>query len=462
MKTKSRFFKILIFASILLVAGLLAAGWWGSSQAGGAQAAAETAEVQAAELIDQVEASGVIQPQQSASLRWKTSGTVQDVLVAEGQVIAAGQALMQLDPASVPANVLSAQADLVNARKTLKDLETNAEISKVQALQKISDYAGAVKDAKYNLDNYTPPAEQAGMQPLEAFDLMRQRLDAAWEAFRPYENFSENDPTREDLKEKVDLAQSDYNSAVRRLELMYQLEAAEANLDKARSDYDRWKDGPDPDEVAAAEARIVTAEATLAQQTLTAPFAGEILALEYQPGDLADTTTIAASLADRSRQLVEVKIDESDISRVRVGSLASVTLDALPGETLTGKVEYINPLGATESGIVKYSVRVALDSTGLNVPLGATADVVIQEGPARQVLTVPIRAIQRDDNQGEYVLVVAPDGTQRRVDVVGGDLLGDRVVVTPPDPQAAWLEPGDLVVLNTVQKQQPRMGPFGG
>jgi hypothetical protein len=64
---------------------------------------------------------------------------------------------------------------------------------------------------------------------------------------------------RQDLKEALDEAQSAHNSAVKRLEYEYQLAVAESN--EARSqDCDKWKNGPNPNDIATAEARLAAAK----------------------------------------------------------------------------------------------------------------------------------------------------------------------------------------------------------
>jgi hypothetical protein len=128
---------------------------------------------------------------------------------------------------------------------------------------------------------------------------------------------------------------------------------------------------------------------------------------------------------------VETQVDESDIANVKLGNQAQVTLDAMPGLTLTGKVTAINPVGQVVSGLVKYAVRVDLDKVkaGTFLPLGTTANVVIQTKAASASLAVAIAAIQNDSN-GEYVWAIQSDGSAKRVDVVSGLIVGDQVVVT--------------------------------
>jgi len=95
-----------------------------------------------------------------------------------------------------------------------------------------------------------------------------------------------------------------------------------------------------------------------------------------------------------------------------------------------------------DQGIVKYTVRVELNRVGegVDIPLGATADVRIQNGEPKQGLAVPIRAIQ-NDAQGEYVNRIGTDGSIQRLDVTSGDIVGDLVIVIGD------LQAGERVIL---------------
>lgn len=443
----------LIIIGVFIVAALGAVYLVMRRQPASAQSSAESGVVEQITVVDSVEVSGIIEPYQSAAIFWKTSGTVAEVNFEEGEPVKVGDVLMTLEPTSAPGSVTSAQTDLSNARKSLSDLYTNADIARVQAQQSIANYAKAVRDAQYQLENYNVPTDQAGLEPMAAMDQTKEKLDQAWADFEPYMYYPETDTTREDLKDELDSAQSDYDTAVKRVQYVNQLEAAEANLEKARQDYQKWQKGPDPEEIAIVEARIAAAEATLRQLQITAPFDGEVLAVNYQPGDVVISNLAAASVVNRAELFVEVKIDESDFSKVQPGDPASVTLDALPDVELTGKVISINPLGEMEQGIVKYVVRVELNSAGedADIPLGATANVTIQHGAPKQGLAVPIRAIQ-NDAQGEYVNRIGTDGNTQRVDVTSGDIVGDLVIVVGD------LQAGERVLLG----QTAQMGPGGG
>jgi multidrug efflux pump subunit AcrA (membrane-fusion protein) len=144
------------------------------------------------------------------------------------------------------------------------------------------------------------------------------------------------------------------------------------------------------------------------------------------------------------------------VANVKAGQQVDVTLDALTGVTLTGKVAVINPVGETVSGLVKYNVRIDLDKVTDQefLPLGTTANVTIHVKDATASLAVPITTIQ-NDAKGEFVVVVQSDGLAKRVDVVSGAIVGDMVVVTGD------LQEGELVQSNQASSFNAP-NPFGG
>jgi HlyD family secretion protein len=204
-----------------------------------------------------------------------------------------------------------------------------------------------------------------------------------------------------------------------------------STLEDAQREFDRLKDGPDPDDVSAAQAKVDAAQATVNSLNIIAPFDGQVLSVDDRAGDTVNTGDLSINLADLNHLYVETQVDESDVANVKLGNQAEVTLDAVPGVTFTGEVSAINPVGEVVSGLVKYKVRVDLDKIEGEtfLPLGTTANVIIQTKAASATLAVPISAIQNDSN-GEYVWVIQTEGSSARVDVVSGSIVGDVVVVT--------------------------------
>ena len=225
-----------------------------------------------------------------------------------------------------------------------------------------------------------------------------------------------------------------------------------AEYEDAQLAYDRLKDGPNAQDLLAAQAKVDAAQATVDSMSIIAPFDGEVLYVESQPGNVVDVDTLALNMANLDHLYIETQVDESDVANVSVGDPTTATLDAIEGLELNGEVAAIDPVGEVDSGLVKYTVRIDIHQAEEDVflPLGATANVIIQVEPPTTSLAVPITAVQ-NDSKGEYVLVLQADGTTKRVDIVSGSIVGDLVVVT-----------GDLKEGDTLTTSQTSNGPGSG
>jgi HlyD family secretion protein len=351
--------------------------------AGGEETGAPGPGVTGSPSAGSVVASGVVAPAQQAELAFAISGQVDLVNVAVGDQAQAGQALVQLEgQEALQAAISAAQFELEQAEQALKDLQTQAETGRVQAMQDIVTYARAVKDAQYALDNFTIPTNQTGMDAVTALTEMKAALDQARAAFEPYKHRPSGDSLREDFKEALDQAQSDYNSAVRRLQLEYDLAVAEAKLAKAQKDYEILAAGPDPDLVRLAEGRranaqtqLAAAQAALNRLTLSAPFAGVVSALEVHPGEWVMVGQPVLGLADLAALRVETTdLSERDIPQVEVGQAVTVSIEALAIE-IGGRVIAIAPLADMLGGDVVYMTTIELDSIPPGLRAGMSAEV---------------------------------------------------------------------------------------
>jgi HlyD family secretion protein len=379
------------------------------------------ASVVSLKVAQTVEASGSLDAQPAANLTWNTGGVVDTVNVKAGDKVKAGDVLMKLRTTSVSSNIISAQADLVTAQK---DLE-NVKSSSTDLAQATID----LKDAQEAYDkaaNYLQYLQNSRKVPQSETKLFLETKRNSW--MYVYKTKTFRGPAPQDW---IVEAQND-------------LGLKKGKLEDAQRTYDRLKEGSNSQDVIAAQAKVDAAQATVDSMSVIAPFDGEVLYVQSQPGDVVETGTSAANVADLDHLYVETQVDESDVANVKVGQQAEVTLDALTGVKFNGKVVAMNPVGEVVSGLVKYAVRIDLDKvTDQNfIPLGTTANVVIYVKDATSSLAVPITTLQ-NDSQGEYVLVVQNDGSTKRVDVVSGAIVGDLVVVT-----------GDLKVGEHVQTDQ--------
>jgi hypothetical protein len=91
---------------------------------------------------------------------------------------------------------------------------------------------------------------------------------------------------------------------------------------------------------------------------------------------------------------VDVLVDETQIAGISSGQKTELTLDAMPGITLTGQVTGIDPAGVISQGVVNYTVHVNLDPVTAPVRLDMTANASIILATRNNVLAVPNAAIQ--------------------------------------------------------------------
>ena len=164
----------------------------------------------------------------------------------------------------------------------------------------------------------------------------------------------------------------------------------------------------------------------------------------------------AVTIANRSHVRVDALVDEADIGKIKVGDPVTITLNALPDVALPASVTYVDPTGTSSQGLVKYTVRVETANADPRVLLNMTANALIITNTKTGALALPLAAVQYDA-QGEFVNVVAADGSLNRVPVQSGDIQGSLIVVT------GQLKTGDQVeIAQATTATTTGGGGFGG
>ena len=130
-------------------------------------------------------------------------------------------------------------------------------------------------------------------------------------------------------------------------------------------------------------------------------------------------------IADLSTVWVEADVYEQDLSAIRLGAPAVVTIDAYPGERFTGKVTFIYPFVGEQIRTVK--VRFAFANRGTRLKPGMYANVELATSTGRG-LVVPINALL-DSGHEQIVFIAQGDGyfEPRRVKV--GQRLDDAIEI---------------------------------
>src|SRR6478672_9228138 len=159
-----------------------------------------------------------------------------------------------------------------------------------------------------------------------------------------------------------------------------------------------------------ATASLTDAKSALSKTTIYAPMAGRVTRLAVEQGETAvpgtfnkDAATLL-TISDMSVLETRVKVDETDVARIKVGDSAQVQIDAFPDTTFIGRVTKISnssvkAAAATTDQAVDYEVTIQL----MNAPrdtrpdFSATAKVITDK--RTNVLSVPIIALTVRENQ---------------------------------------------------------------
>jgi len=388
------------FGLLVLIGALLLAG----CQALPGQAdATPTPEPVAEDFTPVVSATGKVLPAEWATLSVKAGGVVAEVLVSNEDEVTQGDVLVRLEgAASLQAAIAAARFEVVSAQQALDALYDDPELALAQAQQSIVNAQKAIDDAQRRLNNLSRTASQADIDQAYAnMILAKDQLDKAEEDYAPYADKPEDDLTRANYLSRLAQAQKNYDAAVRLYnaltatggeldiaEAEADLALAQAQLASAQRRYEILQDGPDPDDVALAQARLENAqaqldaaEAALDDLELRAPFDGTIADLNIHSGEWVSPGQPVLLLADLSHLRVETTdLNEIDVAQIQIGDRATVTFDALPEVVVEGTVTRI-ALKDSEGSGVNYPVVIELDETPAGLRWGMTAfvDIQIQE-----------------------------------------------------------------------------------
>jgi HlyD family secretion protein len=229
---------------------------------------------------------------------------------------------------------------------------------------------------------------------------------------------------------------------------------AQGQLEDAQKEWDRLKNGPDPNDVAAAQARVDAAQATLNFSRLAAPFAGTVTEANPKVGDQVSPGTTGFRVDDLSRLQVDVQVSEVDINSIALDQPAVVTFDAVLGKEYHGKVVDVSRVGTSVQSVVNFSVTVELTDPDADVKPGMTASVTITIQSLENVLLVPNQGVHLVNSQ--RVVYILRNGQLLEIPVTLGASDDTMSVVTSGD-----LSVGDVLVLNPPANFRPGQGGGG-
>lgn len=172
--------------------------------------------------------------------------------------------------------------------------------------------------------------------------------------------------------------------------------------------------------------------------TVYAPVTGTILSVNISEEDVVDRSTTLVTLANLEDMEIVIGVDELDITNVEIGQKVNITCDVFENEQFTGTVSKIAFEGYNSNGVTNYDVTIKVDDRK-QLMSGMNVDVEILAAEKSDALLLPIEAVQKI--QTKYIVMTKnKDGETTPIPIEIG-LANDNYVEV-----VSGLNEGDTVV----------------
>lgn len=350
------------------------------------------AEARVGTAVDAVYATGVIEADPRLEIRSKVSGTIDRLLVREGDRVAVGQVLAHIDNKGLVHELERVQSELRAA-----DLRVRQRSPHLAALEATRDsIAVDVALAESELTLSEALGKKGALAPHDV-ERQRQRVE----------------------KLRADRAAADAN-----------LQAGGIDM---RADRDRM---------------LAIAASTAARNDETeirSPIAGTVIRRRVELGEAVLEHQSLLTVGNTDRLVLEVKVDEADIGRVRVGQEVLIDLQAFADRVVVGRIVEIFPDADRDTKTFLAKVELVEPPQGLRSGMSAEVNIVTNQHDG--AILVPSGAVA-----GDTVYVIEQRRARSRrvttglrdpqvVEIVDGISAGEQVVVM----NTGKLEDGQLV-----------------
>ncbi|WP_186511027.1 efflux RND transporter periplasmic adaptor subunit [Caenimonas sedimenti] len=332
-------------AALLALAG--GGGWWWM-QARAPEASYRTGKLERGTLQATVSASGTVTPVTQVVVGTQVSGQIKELYVDFNSEVKAGQLIAMIDPETFEYRVRQAQADVEASQAAVLTAQANSAASRASVSRAKVDHTEAQRDYERK------------KSLVEKQFITQSEADKAQALVNT---------TRESM------ASADAQLGVTEA----QVKSAQANVQQRLA--------------ALAQARV-----DLARTRILSPVNGIVIKRAIEKGQ-----TVAASLSspelfviaqNLQDMQVEASVDESDVSRIRLGQRATFTVDAFPGQTFEGEIRQVRKAAQTVASVVTYVAVLGFSNTGGRLLPGMTANVRVVTDVRENVLKVPNAALR--------------------------------------------------------------------
>jgi HlyD family secretion protein len=420
----------LVGAVAIGLVGTAATGYWVTHNAPQPNdATTQTVTVATQNLTLKIKANGIVQALRKTNLSPKDGGQIMELLVDEGDRVAAGQLIARTDSRQVDAQVNQYRALLAKAQADLSQKQAGVRPEEIaEGRARLATAAATTAEAAARLNR-----AQA--------ELQRNQMLAKAGAIATN--------ALETLADKVREAEAN-------------LAAQQARQQEQAETLTKLQNGTRPQEIAQAEAEVAQVLAQLrAQETLVdntlirAPFAGIITRRFAQVGDFVTPTTSASatdgatstSIAELSQGLeIEAKVPEASIAKIKPNQLVEIRSKTYPDQQFAGTVRLIAPRAVQENNVTSFRVKIALKTGKTQLRSGMNVELAFISDPIANAITVPLAVITKKDGQDGVWIADDKQSAQFRpvslgitagdqIQIIKGLQTGDRVFLSPPPGQ---------------------------
>lgn len=180
-------------------------------------------------------------------------------------------------------------------------------------------------------------------------------------------------------------------------------------------------------QIVQAEMTVQTANANLGYTRILAPLAGEVLGIVTREGQTIVSSQIAPTilvLADLDRMLVQTRISEADIQKIRPGLPLWFYVIANPDKRYESQLGYIQPApqealeeqnggaaaGNQQRSAIYYHGTFEVDNADRQLKTSMTAQVFIRVAQVKDVLRIPVAALGRPLGDDRYQVSIQKEG----------------------------------------------------
>lgn len=429
---------------------------------------------------EQVSVSGTVIAARDVALGFAASGRISGVYARVGRQVEAGSILAETENGDLVAALEKAQTDLASLLAGTRSEElavaataaANARASLIDAIQNaytISDDAVRNKaDALFTNPRTNPNLSFTVANAVLEASVERERanIEAALTDWASLVGTLSSDTAAKSAKqsqaylEQVTTFLADMNLALNQSVAGQSASATTlatartnvntaaaaltddaAALDAAESALALKQAGPTREAIAAQEATVRSARASLAKTRVVAPFSGTVTRMDANVGEIVSPTASGISMQSNGIFKIETYIPEVSIAGIAVGNVATTTLDAYGSSAFfTAKVVAIDPAETVKDGVPTYKTTLAFLSADPRIRSGMTADVVIETGILHDTIVIPSGAVGKKGGT-PYVSIVVGKGVANRPVVLGrSPALGQVEIVS-------GLSAGDVILL---------------